>query len=116
MNRLERIQASFTKKSAPSFEIGDTVRVHVKVVEGEKNAFRCSRAVIARKGLLNTETFTGAKSLTASVWNGFSRSIRRSSRASRSCARARCVGLSCITSEEKRASLPRSRIGSSSRV
>ncbi len=36
MNRLERIQQSFTKKSAPSFEIGDTVRVHVKVVEGEK--------------------------------------------------------------------------------
>ena len=30
MNRLERIQQSFTKKSAPSFEIGDTVRVHVR--------------------------------------------------------------------------------------
>ena len=36
MNRLERIQQSFVKPSAPSFEIGDTVRVHVKVVEGEK--------------------------------------------------------------------------------
>ena len=39
MNQLERIQRSFTKKSAPVFEIGDTVRVHVKVVEGEKETF-----------------------------------------------------------------------------
>ena len=36
MNRLERIQRSLTKKTVPNFEIGDTVRVHVKVVEGEK--------------------------------------------------------------------------------
>ena len=35
MNRLERIQRSLTKKTVPKFEIGDTVRVHVKVVEGE---------------------------------------------------------------------------------
>ena len=38
MNRLERLQQSFRKKSVPRFEIGDTVRVHVKVVEGEKRA------------------------------------------------------------------------------
>ena len=30
MNQLERIQRSLTKKSAPHFEIGDTVKVHVK--------------------------------------------------------------------------------------
>ena len=62
MNRLERIQQSFTKKAAPSFEIGDTVRVHVKVVEGEKERIQVFEgAVIARKGLLNTETFTVRK-------------------------------------------------------
>ena len=62
MNRLERIQRSFTKKSTPSFEIGDTVRVHVKVVEGEKERIQVFEgAVIARKGLLNTETFTVRK-------------------------------------------------------
>lgn len=62
MNRLERIQQSFRKKSAPSFEIGDTVRVHVKVVEGEKERIQVFEgAVIARKGLLNTETFTVRK-------------------------------------------------------
>ena len=117
MNRLERIQQSFTKKAAPIFEIGDTVRVHVKVVEGEKERIQVFEgAVIARKGLLNTETFTVRKSLTASAWNEFSRSIRRSSRVWRSCVRVRCVGLSCIISGGRRASLPRSKIGSSSRV
>ncbi len=59
MNQLERIQKSFTKKSAPVFEIGDTVRVHVKVVEGEKERIQVYEGtVIARKGGLNTETFT----------------------------------------------------------
>ncbi|HSQ50091.1 MAG TPA: 50S ribosomal protein L19 [Nitrospiraceae bacterium] len=62
MNRLERLQQSYRKKSTPGFEIGDTVRVHVKVVEGEKERIQVFEgAVIARKGLLNTETFTVRK-------------------------------------------------------
>ena len=62
MNQLERIQRSFTKKSAPVFEIGDTVRVHVKVVEGEKERIQVYEGtVISRKGSLNTETFTVRK-------------------------------------------------------
>jgi large subunit ribosomal protein L19 len=62
MNRLERIQRSLTKKTAPMFEIGDTVRVHVKVVEGEKERIQVYEGtVIARKGTLNAETFTVRK-------------------------------------------------------
>lgn len=62
MNQLERVQRSFTKKSAPVFEIGDTVRVHVKVVEGEKERIQVYEGtVISRKGALNTETFTVRK-------------------------------------------------------
>ncbi|MDH4098445.1 MAG: 50S ribosomal protein L19 [Nitrospira sp.] len=62
MNQLERIQRSFTKKSAPIFEIGDTVKVHVKVVEGDKERIQVYEGtVIARKGSLNTETFTVRK-------------------------------------------------------
>jgi len=62
MNQLERIQRSLTKKSVPQFEIGDTVRVHVKVVEGEKERIQVYEgAVIARKGTLNTEMFTVRK-------------------------------------------------------
>jgi len=62
MNRLERIQRSLTKKSVPHFEIGDTVRVHVKVIEGEKERIQVYEGVvIARKGSLNTEMFTVRK-------------------------------------------------------
>src|SRR3990167_235286 len=62
MNRLERLQQSFTKATPPKFEVGDTVRVHVKVVEGEKERIQVYEgAVIARKGALNTETFTVRK-------------------------------------------------------
>ena len=62
MNRLERIQRSLVRKSAPSFEIGDTVRVHVKVVEGEKERIQVFEGVvISRKGGRNSETFTVRK-------------------------------------------------------
>lgn len=62
MNRLERIQRSLTKKTTPVFEIGDTVRVHVKVVEGDKERIQVFEGiVIARKGARNSETFTVRK-------------------------------------------------------
>src|SRR5512139_921551 len=62
MNQLERVQRSLQKKSVPHFEIGDTVRVHVKVIEGEKERIQVYEGtVIARKGSLNTETVTVLK-------------------------------------------------------
>ncbi|MCP9455844.1 MAG: 50S ribosomal protein L19 [Nitrospira sp.] len=62
MNQLERVRQSLTKKSIPHFEIGDIVRVHVKVVEGDKERIQVYEGtVIARKGSLNTETFTVRK-------------------------------------------------------
>lgn len=58
MNRLDRIQRSLMKKSLPVFEIGDTVRVHVKVTEGDKERIQVFEGlVIGRKGTQNTETF-----------------------------------------------------------
>ena len=62
MNQLERIQRSLVKKTMPVFEIGDTVRVHVKVVEGDKERIQVFEGVvIARKGARNSETFTVRK-------------------------------------------------------
>jgi large subunit ribosomal protein L19 len=50
------------KKTMPVFEIGDTVRVHAKVVEGEKERIQVFEGlVIARKGARNQETFTVRK-------------------------------------------------------
>ncbi len=63
MNRLERLQMTMVRKNAPVFEVGDTVRVHVKVMEGEKERIQVYEgAVIARKGGRNAETFTVRKS------------------------------------------------------
>ena len=62
MNQLERIQRSLVKKTIPTFEIGDTVRVHAKVVEGDKERIQVFEGVvIARKGARNSETFTVRK-------------------------------------------------------
>jgi large subunit ribosomal protein L19 len=62
MNQLERIQRSLVKKTIPSFQIGDTVRVHAKVVEGDKERIQIFEGVvIARKGGRNSETFTVRK-------------------------------------------------------
>ena len=40
MNQLERIQRSLTKKSAPHFEIGDTVKVTSKSSKAKKSVSR----------------------------------------------------------------------------
>jgi large subunit ribosomal protein L19 len=62
MNQLERIQRSLAKKKTPNFEIGDTVRVHVKVLEGEKERIQIFEGlVIGRRGARNSETFTVRK-------------------------------------------------------
>ncbi|MFO0773091.1 MAG: 50S ribosomal protein L19 [Nitrospiraceae bacterium] len=62
MNRIQRLQQSFIKGETPTFEIGDTVRVHVTVSEGDKDRIQVYEgAVIARKGGSNTETFTVRK-------------------------------------------------------
>ncbi len=62
MNRLQRLNAAMVKKTMPVFEIGDTVRVHVKVVEGEKGRVQVFEGVvISRKGGSSAETFTVRK-------------------------------------------------------
>jgi large subunit ribosomal protein L19 len=63
MNRLERVQAALVKRNVAEFQIGDTVRVHVKVLEGEKERVQVFEGVvIGRKGGRNAETFTVRKS------------------------------------------------------
>jgi large subunit ribosomal protein L19 len=61
MNRIKAIEESF-RKDIPQFNIGDTVRVFVKVIEGDKERLQpFEGAVIARKGSGTRETFTVRK-------------------------------------------------------
>jgi len=58
MKRLERLERNLQKKDIPSFQIGDTVRVHLKVREGEKERIQVFEGiVIGRKKGRNRETF-----------------------------------------------------------
>jgi large subunit ribosomal protein L19 len=62
MNRLQRLEQTFPTNTLPVFEIGDTVKVHVKVIEGEKERVQVFEGlVIARKGKKVSETFTVRK-------------------------------------------------------
>lgn len=58
-NILDTITAEGLKKDVPSFEIGDTVKVYVKIKEGDKTRDQAFEGtVIARKGRGANETFT----------------------------------------------------------
>ncbi len=56
---LEKVEQSQLKEKAPQFQIGDSVRVHVKIKEGDKERIQVySGTVIARDGGGATQTFT----------------------------------------------------------
>jgi large subunit ribosomal protein L19 len=54
---IQEIEAEFLKKDLPRFCVGDTVTVHTKVVEGEKERVQMfTGTVIARRGSGLSET------------------------------------------------------------
>ena len=58
MDKLEAITAAQLKTDIPDFRPGDTVKVHVKVVEGNRSRIQVFEGVcIARKGNGIGETF-----------------------------------------------------------
>jgi large subunit ribosomal protein L19 len=62
MNVIDAIEAEQLRSDLPSFRPGDTVRVHVKVVEGEKERIQVFEgAVLRRSNGGNRETFTVRK-------------------------------------------------------
>jgi large subunit ribosomal protein L19 len=62
MDIIEQISARKMKESVPEFSIGDTVRVDVKVIEGERERVQAFQGtVIQRKGAGLRETFTVRK-------------------------------------------------------
>jgi large subunit ribosomal protein L19 len=62
MNVIDNIEAQQLRSDLPKFKPGDTVRVHVKVVEGEKERIQVFQGfVLRRSGGGNRETFTVRK-------------------------------------------------------
>ena len=62
MTPVDRIEAEQLRKDVPSFNPGDTVRVHVRVVEGDKERIQVFEGtVISRTGGSNRAMFTVRK-------------------------------------------------------
>jgi large subunit ribosomal protein L19 len=62
MNKLDAVIAEQKKSDVPEFHSGDTVAVHVKVVEGDKQRIQVYQGVVInRKGHGLDETFTVRK-------------------------------------------------------
>ncbi|MBR6737759.1 MAG: 50S ribosomal protein L19 [Clostridia bacterium] len=59
MNIIDQINQENVKKEVPSFNVGDTVKVSVKVVEGTRERIQAYEGiVIAKRGGGISETFT----------------------------------------------------------
>ena len=59
MDALKLIAQDSLKSEVPAIEIGDTVKVHVKIREGEKERIQVFEGtIIARRGSGVAETFT----------------------------------------------------------
>ena len=62
MNKINAITASQLKSDIPDFHSGDTVAVHVKVIEGDKERVQVFQGVVInRRGSGVDETFTVRK-------------------------------------------------------
>ena len=59
MNILAKIESEQFKSEITSFEVGDTIKVHTRVIEGDKERVQIySGIVIGRKGVGINENFT----------------------------------------------------------
>jgi len=62
MNPIDAIEQTQLRTDLPNFGPGDTVRVHVRVVEGDKERVQIFEGtVLGRSGGANRETFTVRK-------------------------------------------------------
>ena len=56
---IEELETSYLKKEVPAFNVGDTIRVQTRIIEGEKERLQAfTGTVVAKKGVGLSETFT----------------------------------------------------------
>ena len=62
MNKLQNIEKEYLRTDIPEFRSGDTLKIHVKVREGEKERLQIFQGfVISRRGSGTNESFTVRK-------------------------------------------------------
>lgn len=56
---IQKLESQQLKKKMPTFRVGDTIRVHIRIIEGDKERLQVfTGTVIARKGSGLSETFS----------------------------------------------------------
>lgn len=56
---IQELEETYLKKDVPAFNIGDTIRVNTRIIEGDKERLQAfSGTVVAKKGSGLSETFT----------------------------------------------------------
>ena len=62
MNVLDQITMDYKKEDIPEFKVGDTLRVHVKIIEGQRERIQVFEGYVLKRqhGGIN-ETFTVRK-------------------------------------------------------
>lgn len=62
MNIIDKIEQSYSKKKVPDFRAGDTVKIYVKIKEGEKERIQIFEGtVLRRRGAGTSESVTVRK-------------------------------------------------------
>ncbi len=62
MNQLQKLEETFLKLNVPELKIGQTVKVYLKIVEGEKERIQVFEGiVIGMQGVGHRQTFTVRK-------------------------------------------------------
>ena len=85
MNTLDALDAQSQRTDIPDFRAGDTLKVHARVVEGNRSRVQIFQGVvIARQAPASGRPSRFGRSASASVSSGPTRSTARPSTASRS--------------------------------
>ncbi len=62
MNKLQEIESAYLRSDMPDFRAGDTIKVHVRVSEGDKQRIQLFQGVVmGRRGDGTRESFTVRK-------------------------------------------------------
>ena len=98
MNILDKVDAAQLRDDIPKFRPGDTVNVHVKVIEGDKSRIQVFKGVVIRRqngGIRETLRFV--RFLSVLVWSVLSRCTHPTSTRLRLSPAVRFAALSCTT-------------------
>ena len=113
MNAMQKMTEGMIKENQPKFEVGDTVRVSVRIKEGDKERIQLSKVpLLLRSMAASQRPSPSAAPLMVLALSVCSRSTARSSRTLRLFAAVRFAVQSCSICAAAPARPPRSRLAS----